>query len=473
MADLKKTLGPVQFFSLGFGSIIGVGWVVYMGLWFNQAGPVGTTVAFLLGGLLMALIAVCYAELGAMYPVAGGEAVYGYRAFGQFGSFAVGWAMVLMLTAVVPYVSISLAWLLDVLFPGLGGPVLYSWRGQPIQALGLAITLAWTLWLGVLNYRGIQGAARFQDWLTYGKVLISLLFIGAALFLGSTANLRPMFQRGADGSIIGGLLAVLATTPWFFGGFNLISQMFEERAEGTSSRTLGLVVVATIFAAAAYYAVAALSVGAVAPWQDVVKADLPAAAAFRVAFGSEWMARVVLVVGLFGVVTVGNGASIAATRLLFALGRARMISTRFTELHPVYGSPVVGIRFVIGFGLMAAFLGKAGIAPIVNVGSAAGCLAYFVSSLAVWRLRRLEPDHPRPYRLPAAPVVSGIASLGSLFLLASALRQHWVDAGGSFPLEWVVIIVWTVLGVTLWSRARAARAILAPGEQRKIVVGEV
>ncbi len=473
MADLKKTLGPVQFFSLGFGSIVGVGWIVYMGLWFNQAGPVGTMLAFLIGGLLMALIGLCYAELGSMYPVAGGEAVYGYRAFGQLASFAVGWAMVLMMTAVVPYVSISLAWLLDVLVPGIGGPVLYRWRGQPIQALGLAITLAWTMWLGVLNYRGIQGAARFQDWLTYGKVLISVLFIGAAVFGGSMANLQPMFQHGADGSVVGGMLAVLATTPWFFGGFNMIPQMFEERAEGTSSRILGLVVVFSILAAAAYYAIAALSVGAVAPWQQIVKADLPAVAAFRTAFASGWMARVILVVGLCGVVTVGNAASIGATRLLFALGRARMLPPGFTELHPVYGSPVKAIWFVIGFGLLGAFLGKGGIAPIVNVGSAAACLAYFFSSLAVWRLRAVEAGHARPYRLPFAVVISPVAALGSLFLFWTALRQHWVDAGGRLPLEWVVIMVWAVLGGVLWSRARAARAVLAPGEQRKIVLGEL
>ena len=150
-----------------------------------------------------------------------------------------------------------------------------------------------------------------------------------------------------------------------------------------------------------------------------------------------------------------------------------MVSPAFTELHPAYGSPVKAIYFVTGFGLLGAFLGKGGIAPIVNVGSAAGCLAYFVSSLAAWRLRSLEPDHPRPYRIPLGSVVSLVAALGSLFLLWSAVRQHWIDAGGTFPLEWVVIIVWAVLGWVLWTRAATARAILAPGEQAKIVLGEL
>jgi amino acid transporter len=472
MAELKKSLGPVQFFSFGFGMIVGVGWIVYMGLWFTQAGPVGTTLAFLIGGLLMALIGLCYSEASSMYPVAGGEATYAFGAFGQAAAFAVGWAMVLMLIAVVPYVSVSLAWILDFLVPGIGGPVLYHWRGQPIYALGLVIAMGWTVWLGLINYRGIRGAARFQDWLTYGKIAISLLFIGAGLFKGSVANLEPMFQTSASGSVFGGMIGVIATTPWFFGGFNAIPQSFEERAPNTSARVLGLIVVGSILAASAYYALAALTAGMVGPWQQIVKQDLPAAAAFRIAFGSEFFARIVLVAGLFGIVTVGNASSIAATRLLYALGRARMISPAFTRLHPTFGSPVVGILFVTAFGMLGNFLGRSGIAPIVNVGSAAAAFAYLMTSLSVWRLRRSEPGRRRPYRIPAGVLVSALAALGSVFLLGSSLRQHWLDAGGSLPLEWVVILVWVVIGAVMWRTSASERAELPPGEQKRIILGE-
>jgi amino acid transporter len=472
MAELKKSLGPVQFFSFGFGMIVGVGWIVYMGLWFDQAGPVGTSVAFLIGGLLMALVGLCYAEAGAMFPVAGGEATYAFGAFGRAAAFAVGWAMVLMLIAVVPYVSVSLAWILDVLVPGIGGPVLYRWRGQPIYALGLVIATAWTTWLGYVNYRGIRGAARFQDWLTYGKIVISVLFFGAGIFGGSTANLEPMFQRDASGSVLGGMIGVLATTPWFFGGFNSISQAFEERASNTSARVLGLIVVGSILAAAVYYALAALSAGMVGPWKQIVAQELPAAAAFRTAFGSEVFARIVLLAGLFGIVTVGNASSIAATRLLYAMGRARMITPAFTRLHPVFGSPVVAIVFVTAFGMLGNFLGRSGIAPIVNVGSAAAAFAYLLTSLSVWRLRRSEPDRPRPYRMPAGLVVSILAAAGSVFLLISSFRQHWIGAQGGLPLEWVVIVVWAVIGAAMWRSSAAERVHLPVSEQRRIMLGE-
>src|SRR5690349_7485087 len=104
VTELKKTLGGVQLFSMGFGSIVGVGWIVLMGFWFRQAGPGGTAVAFLLGGLLLALVGLCYAEMSTMLPVAGGEASFAFASFGTPVGFVVGWAMTLMMIAVLPYV---------------------------------------------------------------------------------------------------------------------------------------------------------------------------------------------------------------------------------------------------------------------------------------------------------------------------------------------------------------------------------
>lgn len=472
MTELRRSLGGVQFFSIGFGGIVGTGWIVYMGLWFTQAGPLGTVLALLAGGLLVSLIGLCYAEIGAMLPVVGGEALYAYSAFGRIASFAVGWALVLMFTAVVPYVSVSLAWFLDVLVPGIGGPELFRWRGQPIHAFGLVIALLWTLWLGWVNHQGIHVAARFQDWLTYGKIAISLLFFAAGIFGGSTANLEPMWVVAQDGSRWGGFLAVLATTPWFLGGFNEVTQLVEERAEGTSSRTMGLMVVLCIVAAGAYYATAALATGMAGPWQQIVEQELPVAAAFRLAFRSEWLARVVLVAGLFGVVTVGNSASMAATRLLFALGRARMIPTRVTRLHPVYASPTVAIVFVTLFGLAGDFLGRGGISPIVSVGSTAACLGYFFTAAAVWRLRVTDPGRARPYRVPLGVAIPALAAVGSVFLCVSSLRQQWIDAKGSLPLEWGVIVTWTLLGIVAYRAGAAERAGLSNDEQRRLMMRE-
>ena len=68
--------------------------------------------------------------------------------------------------------------------------------------------------------------------------------------------------------------------------------------------------------------------------------------------------------------------------------------------------------------------------------------------------------------------VSFLGAAGSIFLLGSSLRQHWLDAKGSFPLEWLVIIGWNLIGLAMWIGARSARANLAAGEQERLIVGE-
>ncbi|HEX9892858.1 MAG TPA: hypothetical protein VGA78_02995, partial [Gemmatimonadales bacterium] len=69
---LRPALGPWQFFSFAFGSIVGVGWVVLLGDWLQRGGPVGAILGFAIGGGLMVLIGLCYGEAATMFPVSGG-----------------------------------------------------------------------------------------------------------------------------------------------------------------------------------------------------------------------------------------------------------------------------------------------------------------------------------------------------------------------------------------------------------------
>jgi len=470
VTQLQKILGPAQFFSVGFGSIVGVGWIVLMGSWLSQAGPMGTAVAFLLGGVLLTSVGVCYAEIMTMNPVAGGEAAFAYDVFGSRLAFIVGWIMVLFCIVVVPYISISLAWLLDLLVPGFAGPVLYRWGGAPVYAGSLAISLVWTIWLAFVNYRGVRSAAKFQDLLTYGKLAISVVFFGAGLLVGKVENLEPMFSAPAGSSILGGAIAVLAVTPWFFGGFNFIPQVMEEKSPGTPVSLVGRLVVLSILVGAAYYALAAIVTGFAVPWQEVAGKEMAPAAALRLAYGHEFFSRLVLIAGICGIITVGNGASIAATRVLFALSRARLISPPFDRLHPKYGSPVVAIGFVISFALVATLLGRNGIVPIVNVGSTCSAFAYLITCLAVLRLRQREPDRPRPYRVPAGALVATLGAVASALLLASSLYAQLEGAEGGFPLEWAVMLVWGGFGLGLWWWGRAGREATSEVERRKVML---
>ena len=351
-SKLKGELSTRQIFSLGFGTIIGVGWVIVLGEWLGQAGPVGAAGAFLAGGLLMVMVGLCYAEMASLIPASGGEVAYTYEVFGAGPCFAVGWLLLLVWVATTTFEAISVGWIASALVPASEGPALYWSLGAPVHLGSLLLGLGGMLLLTLLNYRGAKEAARFQEILTLILIVAAAGFVAAGIGWGSVTHLRPFFGENVSGSALTGMLAVFVAAPFWLGGFSVIPQVMEERAPGTSSRLAARMIVLSIALAAAFYALVILSAAMTTPWRDLLDLELPAAGAFQIAVDSPVMAKVVLGVALLGLITTWNAVFIAGSRVLFALGRARLLPAWFSRVHPVHGTPGHGRRLYrsTGFG---------------------------------------------------------------------------------------------------------------------------
>src|SRR5690625_3676080 len=105
---LKTILGNKDVLALAFGAMIGWGWVVTAGLWITEAGSLGAIIAFLIGGLLVVLVGLTYAELTSALPLAGGELVFSYKAMGRVASFVTTWAVILGYVSVVSFVAVEI-----------------------------------------------------------------------------------------------------------------------------------------------------------------------------------------------------------------------------------------------------------------------------------------------------------------------------------------------------------------------------
>jgi basic amino acid/polyamine antiporter, APA family len=180
----------------------------------------------------------------------------------------------------------------------------------------------------------------------------------------------------------------------------------------------------------------------------------------------------VLVAGLFGAITVGNGTLLAGSRLLFALGRAGVIGHVFSHVDARFGTPT---RSVLFLGIAAAagtLFGRKGIGLVVDAGSSALACVYLVTCLAVIRLRRREPNLVRPYRVPGGVFTATVAALAALFLFAWSFYDTGRTANGGIPAEWWVLAVWSGLGVFMWWAARAVRLRFGETERRRVMMGE-
>ena len=83
----KRSLGRIEIFFIGFGAMIGFGWITSTSTWLNDAGMLGAAIAFVIGGAIMGLVGLVYAELVAAMPLAGGEHNYLMRGFGPRPAF--------------------------------------------------------------------------------------------------------------------------------------------------------------------------------------------------------------------------------------------------------------------------------------------------------------------------------------------------------------------------------------------------
>ena len=469
--QLDRGLTAAQCFTIGFGSIIGTGWLLVLGSWLGQAGPLGAILAFAAGGVLMMGVSLCYAEMATTLPVSGGEVAFAYQAFGERTSFAIGWLLALVYIAVTAFEAISAAWLIGALVPGSEGPVLYTIKGSPVRLSTLLIGVGGTIFLAWLNIRGIRFAARFQDIFTWSKIVISVLFLGAGILFGKVANLEPLFQTGPGGVSWSGVVSVFVTTAFWYTGFNMIPQAMGEIAPGTSMRRVGHAMLISVAVAIAFYCLVILSASMAAPWKSLVAESLPAAAAFQAAFNSSILTKTVLLAALFGILTAWNPCILSASRILYVLGRARIVAPGLGAVHPRFGTPSRAVAFVAAVACVGVFLGRSAILPIVNVSAIAMGVAYTVTCLGLIKLRRTDPHRPRPYRVPGGIVTAGIGVVSSAFMLVMAIIQPYQAAKGDWPAEWIAFGAWIAIGIAFWMFAPRDRAGLDEPERQALLLG--
>jgi len=129
---LTKSLGALEYFTFGFGSMVGAGWLVVMDDWLGRGGPAGAMLGFMIGALLLLPIAHTYGRLVRLIPDAGAEIAYTERVFPRAVSFSAGWMMVLAYSIVCPWEAVAIGNLLARLFPGMNAVVLYTVAGKAI-----------------------------------------------------------------------------------------------------------------------------------------------------------------------------------------------------------------------------------------------------------------------------------------------------------------------------------------------------
>ena len=443
-SDFKRVLGKWDIFTLSFGAMIGWGWVVLTGEWILTAGVLGTIVAFLIGGTVVALVGLTYSELTAAMPRVGGEHVFSYRGLGLDASFLCTWFIILGYVSVCAFEAVALPVVMQNLIPLSLEEPLWFFNGKPIYPDWIVIGVAGSLLIGGINFIGVKSAAFVQIIFT-GLILVVGLMLIFGSFFSSNAAVSTVEVWGT-GKMSAGLMTVLVMTPFMFVGFDVIPQAAEEI--NLPFNKIGKVLIFSVLLAVVWYTAIIYSVGTTLTSNELQSTLLAPAVAMDKIYRGVWAKNLLIIAGLAGIITSWNSFFIGATRAIYAMGHSGMLPKVFAVLHPTYKSPVTAILFVTLTSILAAFFGKEALGWLVNAGGLGIVISWSLVSLSFYRLRRKEPTMVRPFKVAMGQWVGLMAFILSLGLVYLYLPG---SASALNVIEWFIVVVWSLMGIGFYT----------------------
>lgn len=461
--QLSRVLARKDVLALAFGAMIGWGWIVLTGSWIQSAGSLGAITAFLIGGLIIVLVGLTYAELASAMPQVGGEHVYSYRAMGHFASFLCTWAITLGYVSVVAFEAVALPTVVEHLFPNYAVGHLWTITGWEVKATWVAVGVAGSLVMMWINYIGVRTAALVQKVVTLLILAVGILFITGALFQGSTATMQPLFS--VEEGVMGGIMMVIIMVPFMFVGFDVIPQAAEEI--NLPFREIGRVLMISVILAVFWYAFIILGTSLMLDPEALGASSLAVPDAMQAVFQAPWAGNLMILAGIAGIITSWNAFYIGGSRAIYALAHSGMLPAWLGKLHPTYRTPTNAILVMGILSAIAPFFGRPALVWLVVAGGLGIVIAYLFVSLSFVLLRRREPEMARPFKVRQGKLVGALAVLLSLGLTAMYLPG---SPSALSAIEWAIFAGWMMIGLALyaWSRARYGTAYSDSMMQREL-----
>jgi len=402
MTTLARQLRTIDYFTLGFGTMVGVGWLGVMDDWFERGGPLGAILGFASGGAALLPIGYVYGRLAMLLPDAGSEIAYTEKVFPPFVSFAAGWMMTLSYFVVCPWECVAVGKIAAYLFPALNSTKLYRIAGRPVYLPHLAIGLGLAALITALNYRGIRLSATFQNWMTFGLLALFALFASFGLARGSRENFTPLFSHAPLVST----LLMLQIVPYFMTGFESVPKSAEEANPEFRARGFFRAIMLALVLGVVFYVAVITVVALIHPWQSLTSERFATAVAFQDAFHARWIVNVILAAALLSLVKILNGNFIAATRLVFSLGWRKLFPARFGAVHATNQTPSTAVLALGTLTVAGALLGEAILIPITEVGSMASAVGWLASCASYYRLEPARRERCRRVALDPDEVLA-------------------------------------------------------------------
>ena len=441
---LRRALGPVALTAIGLGATIGTGVFVFTGtVAANHAGP-AITISLSVAALVCALAALCYSEFASFVPVSGSAYSYAYATLGEGVAWFIGWNLMLEYVLSASAVAVSWSGYVSNLLSGWGIHLPSVLINSPIDAhgkmTGAIINLPAILIVAAMSwicYIGIKKSSSINSFMVYLKVGIIVLFVIVGLKYVDTSNWHPYIpQNTGEKGHYGwsGIMTGAGLILFSYIGFDTASTTALESRNPKRDVPLGILG-ALVISCVLYLAMAAVLTGMV-PYAKL-NVDEPVALAIDLHPGLAWVGTFVKIGIIAGMTSVILMSLLGQPRILLAMADDGLLPPAMSRCHPKHKTPHVAtiVSGIFGAAVAGLFPLDA-LADLISIGI---LLAFAVVCAGVLVLRYTRPDHPRPFRVPFAPVT---CTLGTILCLGTSVFLS--------DETWIRLLIWTVLGFSIY-----------------------
>ena len=418
--SLKRDVGLFGGISVLAGIMVGSG-IFYIGAIVLQRTGMNLGLALLVwavGGLITLLSGICFAELGAMMPKAGGYYVYLREAYGQRVAFMCGVTnFFLSSSGSIAALAVAFAAAISSMFP-------LTALEQKAVAVGSVLVLTY------VNIRGIKFGAFVQNTFMILKMLPIVLILVCGLFMGTESpDVFHLEHAMPDASsILSAMAFAVLATLWAYEGWTNLNCIAEEIKN--PKRNIPLALIGSIIGVALLYVVFNYAVYRVLPYDTIVQ---------MIESGNFYLgtAAAESLFGTAGLVIVGsammlaifnslNGCIMVFPRMYYAMARDGALFPALAKIHPVYRTPM---NAQIASAVMAVILiSSRTLSELTSLVAICGIIFHGMTFASVIVLRKKYPTMERPYKVWFYPFSIILVLLFMAALVVNTIYQDPVTA---------------------------------------------
>jgi amino acid transporter len=438
---LKREMGLVGATWASETSIIGSGWLfapLTAALLIGGAAVLDWVIA----GVVVIILALCHAELGAMYPVSGGTARFPHFAFGSVAGIGFGFFSYVQAVTIAPIECFAFIQYASYYWPSIFDP-----KTGNVTGAGFIVTVVLMAVFTAINFLAMRIFARVNNVVTWWKVAVPVLAIIVLLFKFHPGN----FTAGGAGFMPGGVHGLFAALPlagiiFAYSGFEQADQLAGE-IKNPGRNLPRAIIIAVLIGTLIYTMLQVAFIGALTPSSithglahitNPLIIEGPFAGVASLA-GLAWLATILRIDAFVSPSGTGLIYVTGTSRVSYGLARNRYFPQVFSRTS-ASGVPWVGLIFAFFIGLLF-LLPFPSWHSLVGLITAASVLMYAGAPLSLGAFRGQVPDANRPYRMPGAAVLAPVAFIiADLLIYFSGFEVIW-------KLGIVLVIGYVLIGI--------------------------